>query len=389
MPTACPAPPALRWDLFCRVIDNFGDIGVCWRLARQLAACGQQVRLWVDDASALHWMAPGVLHADAPSHPAQPLGLAPGIAIHGWPSEGCAAQLAALPRAQVWLEAFGGDIPADFIHAQRPSAGPAQPLWLNLEYLSAEPYVERSHGLPSPISHGPAAGLQRWFYYPGFTPRTGGLLREGDLLAQQAAFRADAWLGAQGIPNLPGACRLSLFCYEPPALAAWLQQLAQAAQPTQLLVTAGRAARAVRAALHSLGQPGARQLGALHLHELPLLSQPDYDRLLWACDLNLVRGEDSLVRALWAGQPLGWQLYPQEDGVHADKLDAFLGQLAPPPAVQRWHRVWNGTAPGLTLPAWDADLWADWQRWATATRSALLAQDDLTRQLLGFVMNRQ
>jgi hypothetical protein len=23
----------LHWDIFCRVIDNFGDIGVCWRLA--------------------------------------------------------------------------------------------------------------------------------------------------------------------------------------------------------------------------------------------------------------------------------------------------------------------------------------------------------------------
>ncbi len=48
----------LQWDIFCRVIDNFGDIGVCWRLATQLAGQGQQVRLWVDDASALQWMAP-------------------------------------------------------------------------------------------------------------------------------------------------------------------------------------------------------------------------------------------------------------------------------------------------------------------------------------------
>ncbi len=48
----------MHWDLFCRVIDNFGDIGVCWRLAADLGARGESVRLWVDDASALAWMAP-------------------------------------------------------------------------------------------------------------------------------------------------------------------------------------------------------------------------------------------------------------------------------------------------------------------------------------------
>ena len=49
----------MLWDIFCKVIDNHGDIGVCWRLATQLAARGHEVRLWVDDAAALDWMAPG------------------------------------------------------------------------------------------------------------------------------------------------------------------------------------------------------------------------------------------------------------------------------------------------------------------------------------------
>ena len=48
----------MRWDLFCRVVDNFGDVGVCWRLACELARRGDAVRLWIDDASALAWMAP-------------------------------------------------------------------------------------------------------------------------------------------------------------------------------------------------------------------------------------------------------------------------------------------------------------------------------------------
>ena len=32
----------MLWDLFCRVIDNHGDLGVCWRLARDLAARGER-----------------------------------------------------------------------------------------------------------------------------------------------------------------------------------------------------------------------------------------------------------------------------------------------------------------------------------------------------------
>ena len=50
--------PAMQWDVFCRVIDNHGDLGVCWRLACHLAALGSAVRLWVDHATDLQWMAP-------------------------------------------------------------------------------------------------------------------------------------------------------------------------------------------------------------------------------------------------------------------------------------------------------------------------------------------
>ena len=47
------------WDVFCRVIDNFGDIGVCWRLARQLAGdFALHVRLWVDDFDSFWLLCP-------------------------------------------------------------------------------------------------------------------------------------------------------------------------------------------------------------------------------------------------------------------------------------------------------------------------------------------
>ena len=54
MPSATPAP-ALRWDLFCRVIDNYGDIGVSWRLARVLreepSAGKRKILVAIDDVT--------------------------------------------------------------------------------------------------------------------------------------------------------------------------------------------------------------------------------------------------------------------------------------------------------------------------------------------------
>ncbi len=335
---------ALRWDVYCRVVDNLGDAGVCWRLAAGLAARGQQVRLVIDDAAPLAFMAPQG---------------APGVQVLGWPGP--------LDDSDVVIEAFGCDPPPQRVAAMARQAQP--PAWINLEYLSAEDYVERSHGLPSPQP----GGLRKWFFYPGFTPRTGGLLREAGLMAAQKAFDRRAWLAAQGIAPAPGERLVSLFCYANATLDALLADLSRA--PTLLLLTPGHAQRQVGSA-----PPGVR------LQRLPWLTQPGYDRLLWCCDLNFVRGEDSLVRALWAGAPFVWQIYPQHDGAHAAKLDALLQQLQVPPEVADVWRAWNGLRPG-PWPGLPAP--APWRERCTGWRDGLLAQGDLCSQLLHFVGSRR
>ena len=373
----------LLWDIFCRVIDNHGDLGVCWRLSCDLAARGQQVRLWVDDASALQWMAPGALQGEVP-----------GVRVLPWTQPIDPALLASLPASDVWIEAFGCDIAPDFIAACADSSSTGgrfdsrtAPTWINLEYLSAEPWVERMHALPSPVQHGPAAGRTKWFFYPGFTPHTGGLLREQDLAARQQAFDGAAWLQAQGI-DARGERIASLFCYEPPALGALLRQLDTTAAPTRLLVTAGRATRAVARCLEDENdlQRLSGQREQLSLSYLPHLTQRAYDELLWACDVNFVRGEDSLVRALWAGAPLVWHIYPQpEDDAHHAKLGAFLDWLQAPASLRRFHHVWNGIEAG---PLPEIDL-PGWRACVQAARQRLLAQPDLGTQLIGFVAQKR
>jgi uncharacterized repeat protein (TIGR03837 family) len=355
----------MLWDIFCKVIDNHGDIGVCWRLAAQLAQGGQRVRLWVDDSSALQWMAPnGAEGVEVRPWDAQSLGVVPG---------------------EVVIEAFGCELSTAFqasVAARTRQEG-IQPAWINLEYLTAESFAQRSHGLPSPVFSGPATGLCKHFFYPGFTPGTGGLLREPDLQDRQAAFDPAAWLNAQGVV-VDEAVRVSLFCYEPAALGDLLLSLAAGPASSRLLVTAGRATEATRRAIatNDRQQPGWNAAGRLSISWLPLLSQHDFDHLLWSCDLNLVRGEDSLVRALWAGKPFAWHIYPQDDGAHHAKLTAFLEWLQAPDSLRVFNLAWNGLSPSLPAPEWDA-----WRDCVTKARSALLNQEDLACQLIRFATN--
>ncbi|WP_431262574.1 elongation factor P maturation arginine rhamnosyltransferase EarP [Roseateles chitinivorans] len=344
-------PDRPTWDIFCRVIDNYGDLGVCLRLARDLAQRGVQARLWSDDLSPLAWMQPGPVD---------------GLACRPWDDS-----VRAEP-GDVVVETFGCDLPEAFVAAMAARA--VKPAWINLEYLSAESYVERSHGLRSPQFSGPGAGLEKRFFYPGFNERTGGLLREPGLVDAADAHDGGAWLAARGWAPAPGERVLSLFAYPHAPLAEFLEALG----PGWLILLCPGAPQAE---LPPLLRAGQRAIA------LPHLSQDDYDRLLWSCDLNLVRGEDSFVRAQWAGRPMLWQIYFQDDGAHGPKLEAFLAQSmadAPAPLRARWgalSRAWNGLAPWTPdaagalrdLPAAAAH--------ARAWRAGLAAQTDLTARL--------
>ncbi len=355
----------MHWDIFCKVIDNYGDIGVCWRLSADLASRGEQVRLWVDDASALAWMAPD--------------GCA-GVEVLTWTEP---FTLHGVTPGDVLVEAFGCEISPEFIASFENSAQArsANHSWINLEYLSAEPYAARSHALPSPVMIGPGNGLTKHFFYPGFTQHTGGLLRETDLFTRQAAFDRDDWLKRMGIP-FKGERLISLFCYEPPALHDLLHQLATDPTPTRLLVTSGRAENAVFDRIYNKidSLPQINIESSLSISYLPPLTQTQFDELLWACDLNFVRGEDSLVRAIWAGKPFVWQIYHQHDDAHHAKLNAFLDVMDMAESQRLFHRIWNGLS-NLSLPQLELQAW---QTPAFQGRERLLAQSSLTERLMKF-----
>ena len=381
-------PSTPDWDIFCNVVDNYGDIGVCWRLARQLAAeHGLSVRLWVDDLASLQKICPEV-------NPGLPFQRAAGVQIRHWvkpfPDE--------YPAAVV-IEAFGCELPENYILAM---AGREQkPVWINLEYLSAEEWVSGCHALPSPH---PRLPLVKYFFFPGFVAGTGGLLLEKGLMRQCKNFRnhrmshvrAEFWAEC-GLPEPgPDEIRISLFGYENNAVAELFDAWSQSAQPVCCLVPEGKILANVSAYFSQPDLlPGASlNKGSLNVRVLPFVEQDRYDRLLWACDCNFVRGEDSFVRAQWAARPFVWHIYPQQDDVHFKKLTAFLDvYCADLPSdiahdVRLFWEAWNrGSGAGAlwgrfwqhraVLDAY-ADLWA----------KHLAQNGDLASNLVQFCKNK-
>lgn len=374
-----------RWDIFCNVIDNFGDIGVCWRLARQLASEHKiQVRLWVDNLSAFQRICPEI---DTRSC-SQMVG---NIKIARWDTI-----FPPVTPGSVVVEAFACRLPEPFIEAM--AARKPQPVWINLDYLSAEPWVSGCHTLPSPHPHLP---LTKYFFFPGFSQKTGGLLRERSLIHDRDSFSSsqnqqrEFWKTVGQRPPLAESLIISLFSYDNPSLADLLAIWSHANRPVCCLMPMSKLSPTLETFLGHSIQPGdIVHRDSLEIRALPFIEQHAYDRLLWSSDINFVRGEDSFVRAQWAAKPMVWQIYPQDDKAHVVKLNAFLdlycSELAETDAkyVRKLFYSWNdGTITSEIWSAWMSKLPAlclHAENWANNLKN----QDDLCSSLVNFCRSK-
>lgn len=383
-----PQAPFL-WDIFCQVIDNHGDLGVCWRLSQHLVSLGHRVRLYVDDSTALAWMAP---HHQNAAH----------LSVLDWPREASWAHQDAYSwqMPQCVVEAFGCEIPNVYLHALLTPCIDKELstrwTWINLEYLSAEDYPERMHTLACPVLSGPAKGLKKWFFYPGFTSSTGGLLKKnwpgqllGTLSQEMRQAQALKWTEEADL-------RVFVFSYEPLALKDLLLQLLQSGKWVHLKVSAGRSTTFTRALLQTdeLMGPEANiqearvQLKNLTLDFLDHVDHAGFDALLQSSDLNFVRGEDSWVRAIWANKPFVWQIYPQDDGIHFKKMSAFLNLFEAPSSLKQAHLIWNGFDRSH-LPQMNEHTLQEWAQWCQQLCVQLQTRADLAVQLSEFLKLKQ
>lgn len=366
-------------DVLCRVVDNLGDAGVCWRLSRQLAKehalC---VRLWIDQPETLS----AFVLSDSEDETLVQTGF---ISIRNFEEILIESQ-----PADLVIETFGCDLPNVF--AERMTQRKPSSLWVNLEYLSAEDWVEGCHTLPSPHPHLP---ITRWFFFPGFSKKTGGLLREKDLSEQRTSFQIKA-KQRQEREDQVKPIRVSIFCYDHPLVDslfdAFEQHHEETGQKTECPLFQG------------LIQHRAYDWIATHPDHatsfifLPWLTQDQFDEVLWSCDFNVVRGEDSFVRAQWAGRPFLWDIYPTEDGAHLVKMAAFLErylesckEIETAKAIGKLWQCWVQREPKELSEAWRQvstmliSLTLHSEQWS----ARLEQQPSLTSKLLDFIHLQQ
>ena len=319
-------------DIFCRVVDNYGDIGVGWRLARQISReHGFRVRLVVDDLASFRKLVPAI-------DVRQQEQSVDDVTVVEW----CAPLELAAPAALV-IEAFGCELPDSYVTAMAHRQ--IKPVWINLEYLSAEAWVESHHLLPSPHQH---HRLIKHFFFPGFTAKTGGVIRESDLTTPGEVADSDN----------DTELRVFVFAYENCPADRLMSAMAKQGRPIRCLVSEGKLSERLKHRCAFQPENTRERAPVLGFDVVPFVPQSAFDELLRQHDILFVRGEDSLVRALWAAKPFVWQIYPQSEDAHWVKLNAFLDLYceglseAANTALRELWRAWNAADHAAIEIAW-------------------------------------
>lgn len=299
------APARLSLDIFCNVIDNYGDAGVCLHLARTLAQSHYDVRLFCNNMQVLQAIA---MRQDEDS---------PFLHFESWEKP-----LERYLPAQIVISAFSCRLDQVTLNALRSHPSTIN---INLEYLSAESWVESCHALPSPQD-----GYQSYFFFPGFTDKTGGLNIDAKFVS--ACWQKQQEMRAAVISpfalNTHKDRQISLFGYQNATVLLLLHSLQRSKRASKVTVFTGLALDNINELLQlDLHAGDTWKYGKVTLHVSPMIPHEEYDQILLNSDFNLVRGEDSIVRAIHTGHPFLWQIYPQDEGTHLVKLRSFLEQI--------------------------------------------------------------
>lgn len=290
--------------MFCRVVDNFGDIGVCWRLALDLESKGHKVRLYCDDLGALEQIAPQFRTSC--------------VHVCAWGEWGTSHEV------DVLIEAFACGIPEEYLQLQKQrSIG----IWIVLEYLALETWASGCHGLRSPSA---ISGTPKFYFFPGLGESLGGLLADRGFCAQmQNSIQHSQALRFQWAQNYgvsPSGFWISLFAYTRD-WTVFFSELLELGTEFCVWVPRSYALEWCEIHLPVLGfeaKDGAWHKGGVHVQSMEFMDQIKYQEHLLLCDFAIVRGEDSFVRALLAGLPFLWQAYRQDEEAHMDKVEGFL-----------------------------------------------------------------
>lgn len=309
-------------DIFCHVIDNFGDVGIAYRFAKELklACLSCDVRLFVSDLGPLKSILPVI---DSLQTVQEHEGI---VFVDSTKLDNILVD--ALGTADVLVEAMGCEIP----EAVMKKAEQRDTLIINLEYLSAEKWITEYHMKPSLL---PQPALKKYFYMPGFTPESGGIIIDSRVEKSRQSLSDDRikylnnHLKCFGVSltDTKDALFGSIFTYAR-GFDTFLSDIGEIDKNIYLFIFGQKSRESMIQSLHraqaAVISDAHYTLKNIHVLIMPFLPQTVYDQFLCLTDFNFVRGEDSFVRAILSGKPFIWNAYLQENIYHRVKVEAFL-----------------------------------------------------------------
>ena len=315
--------------VLCRVVDNFGDIGFCWRLSRSLLeVCPNiKLRLVVSDLASFSAL-------DSRIDASKSVQSVSGIEVLDWnDAESCKKAFSETPPRVVlecfqcgrpdWLEeilfAFGRE---DIVHI------------INVEYLTAEDWADEFHCLKSATR---SKNVKKVNFMPGFSKKTGGLVLDKSFMSSlsEREYAKSLLQKEANIEVNDDDFNVVVFSYERDftpvvrALSALAESLAEKkGKRVRVFLTEGKSRKSFLSAIEKEVDEKKADAPFL-LTKLPFLTQATWDALLTLCDFNFVRGEDSMARACLCGVPFVWHAYPQEAEWQTVKVNALMKKMAP------------------------------------------------------------
>lgn len=286
-------------SVLCKVVDNFGDIGVVWRLCKQLKNVNKsaEINLIVDDLKSFNKICNeikinGVFEQKVEN-----------INIIDWNAfDFCYEKFSKNDgeMLSLILECFQCGRPDWMEKILFEDKLNRTVQIIMIDYLTAEKYAEDFHCLESLTR---SKKVQKINFMPGFTEKTGGLIID------------DEWCF---ISERKNEGPVLIFTYE----RDW-KPLAR------VLINADKKVKLARGrGFDSFAGAWEKCSGnAKNLIELPYLNQDEWDKMMKDCSILIIRGEESMSRACLSGIPFIWHAYPQSDEYQLVKVNALLERM--------------------------------------------------------------
>ena len=302
-------------DIFCEIIDNYGDIGVVYRLAKEMDKIfpDSKVRVFLNRLEEFKSINSNVVDS--------PIQIIENIEYITF--DYLKENIGKFSASQVIIEAFGCKIPEEYMDIAYENSD----LLINLEYLSAEDWIEDFHLQSSPLGRGK---LKKVFFMPGFTERSGGVIADSNYLDrikkvfENKDFYTKKYLSE--IEDRDSKIVGTLFSYEK-NFTTLFEDLKKLDRDVVILAMGEKTQESLKKIFKKNSREDFRNFikyGKIEVRFLDFLNQEEYEELINVVDFNFVRGEDSFIRAILTGKPFMWHIYCQEDYAHMDKIEGFL-----------------------------------------------------------------